>query len=183
MLGDQLSAPVMPTQSRGHGTRTHTARQEPSHCDEPAMDSTGPSPTAPARLRRLAAESLRSHRVALALALAGLLFQSLLLLPVPLLQGWVLDRLAGGAAQRAVLARAVFVAFAATAACYLLRAAVGWAVAAGMHRVSLEVVRDLTDALHRKLQRQPLGYFDRHPTGEDQVADQLQRAGVEEQQQ
>src|SRR5437868_11075173 len=84
---------------------------------------------------------LRPHRAALAFALAGLLFQSALLLPVPLLQGWVLDRLAdgpGGAAARADLARAVFAAFAVTVACYLLRAAVGWSVATIMHRVSLE---------------------------------------------
>ncbi|HEY1377198.1 MAG TPA: ABC transporter ATP-binding protein, partial [Gemmataceae bacterium] len=120
--------------------------------------------TPPHRLRRLAAECLRPHRAALALALAGMLLQSALLLPVPLLQGWVLDRLTAGDA--ADLTPAIAIAFATSAGCYVARAIVGWAVASAMHRVSLEVVRDLTDRLHRKLQRQPPAYFDRHPTGD-----------------
>ncbi len=124
------------------------------------VDHSNPLP----RLRRLAADYLRPHRAALALALAGLLLQSVLLLPVPLLQGWVLDQLAARAGGD--LGRAVVLAFATSVGCYVLRAAVGWAVTASMHRVSLEVVRDLTDDLHRKLQRQPSAYFDRHPTGD-----------------
>src|SRR6185437_7333189 len=35
-----------------------------------------------------------------------------------------------------------------------------------MNRVSLEVVRELTDALHRKFQLLPLAYFDREQTGQ-----------------
>src|SRR5215470_12814531 len=49
-------------------------------------------PTAPV-LRRFEAEFLRPYRGAIALGLLGLLLQSVLLLPVPLLQGWVVDRL------------------------------------------------------------------------------------------
>jgi ABC-type multidrug transport system fused ATPase/permease subunit len=132
------------------------------------MDGSDDAPVGTRHLLRLAGGFLRPHRVALALALAGMLLQSLLLLPVPLLQGWVLDRLADGAREHAGagLTAVVALALAASVGCYLLRAAVGWSVAATMHRVSLEVVRDLTDAMHRKLQRQPLAYYDRRPTGE-----------------
>src|SRR5438552_13870873 len=45
------------------------------------------------RLRRLNAEFLRPHHPAMILALVAMLLQSLLVLPLPLLQGWVLDRL------------------------------------------------------------------------------------------
>src|SRR3954469_4823563 len=45
------------------------------------------------RLRRLDAEFLRPHHRAMLLALLAMLLQSLLVLPLPLLQGWVLDRL------------------------------------------------------------------------------------------
>jgi ABC-type multidrug transport system fused ATPase/permease subunit len=41
-----------------------------------------------------------------------------------------------------------------------------WRGHAVMNRVSLEVVRELTDALHRKFQRLPLSYFDREQTGQ-----------------
>src|SRR2546421_13071511 len=45
------------------------------------------------RLQRLEAQFLQPHRLVMLLALGGMLVQSLLLLPIPLLQGWVLDRL------------------------------------------------------------------------------------------
>ena len=48
-------------------------------------------------LRRLEAEFLRPYRRAIGLGLLGLLTQSVLLLPVPLLQGWVLDKLVAAA--------------------------------------------------------------------------------------
>ena len=52
-----------------------------------------------ARLRRLEADFLRPHRCILLLALGGMLVQSLLLLPIPLLQGMVLDRLVSATAE------------------------------------------------------------------------------------
>src|SRR4051794_23314204 len=78
------------------------------------------------RLRRLEGEFLGPHRVAIALGAAGLLLQSLLLLPVPLLQGWVLDRLVAlvartgqpGPAETAAAARAIALGFLATIACH-----------------------------------------------------------------
>jgi ABC-type multidrug transport system fused ATPase/permease subunit len=50
-------------------------------------------------------------------------------------------------------------------ACHLGRLALGWKVAARMSRLTLEVVRELTDALHRKLHRLEMCYFDTEPTG------------------
>ena len=44
-------------------------------------------------LRRFEAEFLRPYRGPILLGLLGLLFQSVLLLPIPLLQGWVVDQL------------------------------------------------------------------------------------------
>src|SRR5438105_6640601 len=44
-------------------------------------------------LRRLEADFLRPYRGEIALGLLGLLVQSVLLLPIPLLQGWVVDKL------------------------------------------------------------------------------------------
>ncbi|HTK78381.1 MAG TPA: ABC transporter ATP-binding protein [Gemmataceae bacterium] len=118
------------------------------------------------RARQLAAAYLRPHTAALSLTLVGILAQSLLLLPVPLIQGWALDRLAAGDGENAQLVRVIAVAFALSVGCYVLRGIVGWATAAATHRVSLEVVRELTDEMHRKLQGQPLAFFDRHSTGD-----------------
>lgn len=97
------------------------------------------------------------------LALFGMLTQSLLLLPVPLVQGWILDRLL--AADRSGLVVQILVALGVMLGCHLFRGGIGYLVGATMTRVSLEVVRDLTDAMHRKLQRLPVAYFDREPTG------------------
>src|SRR5207245_8170672 len=47
------------------------------------------------QLRQLETRFLKPHRRAVALALAGMLVQSALLLPIPLLQGGVVDRLVG----------------------------------------------------------------------------------------
>src|SRR6202007_788389 len=49
--------------------------------------------------------------------------------------------------------------------CYLAKTMLACGVAAIMTRVSLEVVRMLTDAMHRKLQRLPVAYFEREQTG------------------
>lgn len=113
-------------------------------------------------LRRLDARFLRPHRGAMATALVALLVQSLLMLPVPVLQGRVLDRIARpGPGARG----AIGLALAAMLACHAARALLGWAASRRMSRISLEVVRDLTDAMHRKLQRLPLAYHDRRETG------------------
>src|SRR5689334_16152500 len=100
------------------------------------------------RLRSLEARFLSPYRGAMALALAGMLAQSALLLPVPLVQGWVLDRLLaglgpGGYGARAGLARAIVAGLGAIAALHLGRMALGWRALATMNRVSLEVVRGL----------------------------------------
>ncbi len=124
--------------------------------------------------RRVEAEFLRPHRSAMALALAGMLAQSMLVLPAPLLQGWVVDRLvpmfADGSFQPpgdgGRLSRMIALALAATVAVHLARMALGWKVASITARVALEAVRELTDALHRKLQRLAMSYFDRHQTGQ-----------------
>ncbi|MBO0700271.1 MAG: ABC transporter ATP-binding protein, partial [Zavarzinella sp.] len=135
------------------------------------MDENLPNPPTdrPRPLRRLEAEFLRPHRRALVLALAGMLVQSLLLLPVPLAQGWALDRLMApgtGDIGRDGSLTVVLVAFGLAAGCHLARGGLGYAVGSAMTRVSLEVVQALTDAMHRKLQRLPVAYFDRQPTGQ-----------------
>jgi ABC-type multidrug transport system fused ATPase/permease subunit len=110
---------------------------------------------------------LKPHRRVIGLALTGMLLQSALLLPIPLLQGRVVDRLIGlgEAPAREAAVWAVLAALAASVACYLGKTALAWWVAGTMTRVSLEVVRGLTDAMHRKLQRLPVAYFDREQTG------------------
>src|SRR5439155_9969884 len=109
--------------------------------------------------RRLEGQFLRPYRMAVALALAGMLLQSVLLLPIPLLQGWVLDQLvalfgASAAPQgpdASAVTRLILVALAASVACYLARMALAWKVAEVMTRASLEVVRQVSDSLHRKV--------------------------------
>lgn len=134
----------------------------------PSLYCTSPSLTH--RLKRLHAEFLRLHRRAILFALAGMFLGSLLLLPVSLLQGWTLDRLIessqGRGSDSLSLAGIVFLALGAVVGCHLARLILVWRGQAAMNRVSLEVVRELTDALHRKYQRLPLAYFDREQTGQ-----------------
>ncbi len=141
---------------------------------------TDPGPPADAArsssLHRLEADFLRPYRGAIGIGLAGLLVQSVLLLPVPLLQGWVLDRLvalaaagagAAGATDQArrEVALAIGLALAGTVALHLARSAISWWTAAVMGRISQEVVVALRGALHRKLMRLPMAYFDAQQTG------------------
>lgn len=127
------------------------------------------APNRAGRLRRLNEQFLKPHRRRILAALAGMLLQSTLLLPIPLIQGAIIDRLLTPSATAADLSSGavwlVMGGLAATVACLLLRTALVWRGATAMSRVSLEVVRDLTDALHRKLQRLPVAYYDREQTG------------------
>jgi ABC-type multidrug transport system fused ATPase/permease subunit len=134
-----------------------------------------------ARLRRLDSEFLRPHHRAMFMALAGMFLGSLFLLPVSLVQGWMLDRLLDGepAASAAGLSKhpaadaagsplvhLILCTLGIVLACHLGRMLLVWRGQAIMNRVSLEVVRELTDALHRKFQRLPLSYFDGEQTGQ-----------------
>ncbi len=102
-----------------------------------------------------------------------MIVQSVLLLPIPLVQGWIVDQLtplvtgmtAAGSESLHELRLTIFLAVALCLACYLARLGLAWKVASTMTTASLEVVRALTDALHRKLQRLPLAYFEREQTG------------------
>jgi ABC-type multidrug transport system fused ATPase/permease subunit len=136
-------------------------------------------------LRRFEVEFLRPYRWAIALGLIGLLVQSVLLLPVPLLQGWVVDRLVAycrasgpgsstdlGAADpsaidlvRSAAARAIVLALVGTIALHGVRTLLAWRLAAMMGRISQEVVVSLRGTLHRKLMRLPMAYFDAQQTG------------------
>jgi ABC-type multidrug transport system fused ATPase/permease subunit len=140
------------------------------------MDATARLPARRAllgRLGRLEAQFVKPYRPAILLALVGMIVQSVLLLPIPVFQGRVLDRLgelAGGrdglsAAEAATAVRLILAALGASVVCYLGRMALAWKGAETMSRVSLEVVRGLTDAMHRKLQRLPVAYFEREQTG------------------
>jgi len=115
------------------------------------------------------------------LGLLGLLIQSVLLLPIPLLQGWVVDRLVAyfrdvgiaptsaavtvAAPSKSSVASAIVLALACTIALHLLRAVLSWRIAAMMGRISQEVVVALRGALHCKLMRLPMAYFDAQQTG------------------
>src|SRR5205823_2172864 len=87
---------------------------------------------------------------------------------IPLVQGWAIDRLIG-AADDALAANdarfAIAAAFVLTLVSLLIRGLASWRASCMMGRVSLEVVRELTNALHSKMQRLPLTYFDRQQTG------------------
>ncbi|MDB5350180.1 MAG: putative multidrug export ATP-binding/permease protein [Planctomycetota bacterium] len=125
-------------------------------------------------LGRVESEFLRPHRIAMLGALVVMLVQSLLALPIPLLQGWAVDQLLPlfrlgeirTSADNGRLAGLLAAVLASSVACHAGRMLLGWKAAAIMSRVALEAVRDLTDALHRKLQRQAMRYFDRHQTGQ-----------------
>ncbi len=127
-----------------------------------------------ARLRRLDADFLRPHRRAMFVAVAAMFLGSLVLLPVSLVQGWMLDRLldltSGGTGETPVPPEAVthliLWTLGIVLGCHLGRMLLVWRGQAIMNRVSLEVVRELTDALHRKFQRLPLSYFDGEQTGQ-----------------
>src|SRR5262245_16615884 len=121
------------------------------------------------RLRKLEGAFLRPYRRHCALALVAILVQSLLMLPLPWLQGRVIDQLGQLTGQQATdvsLVALLAVALAIPLACLLGRMGLGWYSSGLMNRVSLEFVRALTDSLHRKLQRLPLSYFDRQETGQ-----------------
>jgi ABC-type multidrug transport system fused ATPase/permease subunit len=128
-------------------------------------------------LRRLERDFLRLYRMTIGLGLAGLLVQSVLLLPVPLLQGWVVDQLvalgraaatAGDALagpDRSAIATSIVLAFLGTVVLHASRSTVSWWTTATMGRISQEVVVALRGALHRKLMRLPMTYFDAQQTG------------------
>jgi len=123
------------------------------------------------RLQKLEAAFLREHRRPIAVALSAMLAQSLLLLPLPWLQGWVIDQLSNAARheqnlRETPLAGSILAATAISLACLFARTGLSWISGGLMNRVSLGFVQALTDSLHRKLQRLPLGYFDRQETGD-----------------
>jgi ABC-type multidrug transport system fused ATPase/permease subunit len=115
-------------------------------------------------ISRLEAQFLRPYRWLLVFCLLGLFAQSLLLLPIPLLQGWVLDCLLphrlGTSQPAATGAQAILIALLATVACHLARMGLAWRIASVMGRISQEVVVALRGALHRKLMRLPMAFFD-----------------------
>ncbi|HEY8505313.1 MAG TPA: ABC transporter ATP-binding protein, partial [Gemmataceae bacterium] len=138
---------------------------------------TTPEPATPAapdpgRFRRLLSRFVKPYRVPIALALVAMIANSALTLPLPLLQGWVLDRLVplagpapGGAPDRGAAAAVIWTGLGLTLFCLAGRMALAWLAGCTMTRVSYEVIRELTDELHRKLQRLPMGYFDARQTG------------------
>jgi ABC-type multidrug transport system fused ATPase/permease subunit len=134
----------------------------------PAPSSVRHSPLS-RRLRKLEAAFLRPYRGSIAGAMAAILLQSLLLLPLPWLQGQVIDRLADVRTRTEPgesLTAFILAITAISLGCLVGRVALGMFSGGTMNRVSLEFVRALTDSLHRKLQRLPLAYFDRQETGE-----------------
>jgi ABC-type multidrug transport system fused ATPase/permease subunit len=132
-------------------------------------------------LFRIEAQFLREHRPAMLLALAGLALQTALALPAPVLQGRIVDRVASelkaihqplqsglptnGPASRPAVMFAVGLMLIAMIGCHGARGLLSYCVSTTMSRITLDVVRQLTNALHHKLQRLNMSYFDREPTG------------------
>lgn len=139
----------------------------------PNSERLDPKSNLPSLLPRLESRFLRPYRITFALALSALLAQSALMLPVPILQGKVLDLLVPIArqagpidrAERSAAARAIVGTLGLMTACHLARTALAWWVTATMGRVSQEVVIGLRAALHQKLMRLPMAYFDAQQTG------------------
>src|SRR4051812_3801168 len=99
------------------------------------------------RLWLLEGRFLRPHRRTIACAALGMFASSLLLLPIPFMQGLLTDRLIERLIETeerhefAVEAgRIIALILAASIGCYLVRTALAWKIAATMSRVSLEVV-------------------------------------------
>ena len=126
-------------------------------------------------LARLHQEFLRPYRLSFAVCLMGLLVQSMLVLPVPILQGRILDMLLpfaeaakAGKPALAVSSQVMFgiaTGLAGIVTCQLLRTSLSWAVSNTTGRISQEVVVELRAALHKKLMRLPMAYFDAQQTG------------------
>src|SRR5205807_707135 len=70
-----------------------------------------------------------------------------------------------GSAATAAASRAIALGLLATVACHMGRLAVAWKVTNAVGRISQEVVVALRGALHRKLLRLPMAYFDAQQTG------------------
>jgi ABC-type multidrug transport system fused ATPase/permease subunit len=120
------------------------------------------------RLRRLEATFLRPFRVWVAFAFVLMWIQSLLLVPLPWLQGWVIDQLKYAAKEQtnhSRLMQQITGICGISIACLVMRMGVSWLSGRVMNGVSLDFVRTLTDSLHRKLQRLPLAFFDQQNTG------------------
>jgi ABC-type multidrug transport system fused ATPase/permease subunit len=116
-------------------------------------------------LKRFHADFLRPHRRALTLAMLALLLQAGLALPIPFVQGQLLDQLLESSSGPDDLMRSIGVAAVGITACLAVRGALGWQAASTMNRVGLEVVRELTVVMHHRLQSQPLAYFRGRTTG------------------
>ncbi|MCY2935935.1 MAG: ABC transporter ATP-binding protein [Planctomycetota bacterium] len=126
-------------------------------------------------LARLNQQFLRPYRLSFLICLTGLLIQSLLILPVPLLQGRILDLLLPFAEATeqgrppidlgSQLIQSIATGLALIVACQLLRTSLSWAVSNTMGRISQEVVVQLRSTLHQKLMRLPMAYFDAQQTG------------------
>ncbi|HLW68450.1 MAG TPA: ABC transporter ATP-binding protein [Gemmataceae bacterium] len=121
----------------------------------------------PSPFRRLEAAFLRPYRAALMLASAGMCLQAVLALPIPIVQGHLLDRLLRDDSKtESDWTSLIVAALGITAFCLAGRAFLGWRIGLVMTRISLEVVKNLTDALHRKVRRLPLSFLDQSQTGE-----------------
>src|SRR5437764_1205844 len=85
-------------------------------------------PQSPSEFRRLEARFLKCHRWTLALVMLAMLGQAVLLLPIPLLQGSVLDQLlrVSDTIDRDGIMWAAGLALAATVCCLGLRALLFW---------------------------------------------------------
>ncbi len=100
-----------------------------------------------------------------------MLLQTVMILPIPMIQGWVLDQLipwhsrrVGNASEPANEA-VIFLALSASVACYVGRVILAWKANFDVGRIAHEVVMNVRAELHAKLMQLPLSFFDRKQTG------------------
>ncbi len=100
-----------------------------------------------------------------------MLIQTVMVLTIPMLQGWVLDQLARGQPSapgksgEAAGEAAIFLALGVSLACYLGRVILAWKANSEMGRIAHEVVMNVRADLHAKLMRLAMPFFDRKQTG------------------
>lgn len=107
---------------------------------------------------------LRPHASQFALLLILVLLSNLLSLLSPMLSGWAVDAIGKNAGDTNF--EKVFLYCGEMLACYAVSAWMNYWIAARLIKLGQAVTHDLRKAAFDHLSQLPVGYFDRHPTGD-----------------